>query len=327
MTSPAKDKPKECPKNIKQRKANNKKLKQRAKRRGKNCYQKPFKEHMDRLNLKVGNDDIKNEEEVNKSLLENASYSMMHSLADGFSIVLYSGTHQGLSRDVLHRNDAVRLILGPDMVVVWHEGVLHSGAKTRSMGFCGESMRSDLRFFSYVWPSKPTGTRNGRGRIRVNDGNNIHRLKSNLCDKWSFDDCKDCVEGATVIDLTSVTGYAIGDKILGDLGTCGWVVLRGVSVTDPMQDKMEAIAKKGRWKSISTETHRLMKYTYQSKIPLTWNDVDLLSFRSQIETRLLSQIPHTITPYIIGKFNLLMNGGLIKDDQDPHFDYPPKVVL
>jgi hypothetical protein len=70
-----------------------------------------------------------------------------------------------------------------------------------------------------------------------------------------------------------------------------------------------------------------MKYSNQSKLPITWNDVDLLSFRSQIETRLLSKIPLSITPYIIGKFNLLMNGGLIKDDQDSHFDYPPKVLL
>jgi hypothetical protein len=180
---------------------------------------------------------------------------MMHSLADGFSIVLYSGTHKGLNKDILHRNDAVRLILGPDMVVIWHEGLLHSGARTWSMGFRGESIRKDLRFFSYIWPSKPNGTRNGRGRIRVNDGNNIHRLKKFICDKWNTGDCKECGEGATVIDLTSVTGYAIVEKILGDLETCGWVVMRGVSVSDPMQDKMEAIANKGRWKSISTEVH------------------------------------------------------------------------
>ena len=103
--------------------------------------------------------------------------------------------------------------------------------------------------------------------------------------------------------------------------------MRGGSVNENMQDKMTAIAMKGKWKSISTEVHRLMKYTYQSKIPLTWNDVDLLSFRSQIETRFLSTIPFSHTPYCIGKFNLLMNSGLIKDDQDPHFDYPPKVLL
>ena len=130
-----------------------------------------------------------------------------------------------------------------------------------------------------------------------------------------------------MIDLTSVTRYAVGEKILGDLDTCGWVVMRGVSVNDNMQDKMTAIAMKGKWKSISKERHRLTKYNYQSKIPLTWNDVDLISFRSQIETRVLSKLPFLHTPYCIDKFNLLVNGSLIEDDQDPHFDYPPKVLL
>ena len=101
----------------------------------------------------------------NTSLLENVSYSMMYSLADGFSIILYTGTHKGLSKDRYHRNDAVRLILGHDMVVVSHEGLLHSGARSRAMTTDGtgisEAIRKDIRFFSYVWPTKPSGTRNG----------------------------------------------------------------------------------------------------------------------------------------------------------------------
>ena len=118
MTSPAKVKPKEVILNTKQRKCQNKKIKQRAKKRAKDSYQKPFKAHLERLNLKGGTKDDPNVEELDKKLLENASYSMMHSLADGFSIILYSGTHKGLSKDVLHRNDAIQLILGPDMLVI-----------------------------------------------------------------------------------------------------------------------------------------------------------------------------------------------------------------
>ena len=67
-----------------------------------------------------------------------------------------------------------------------------------------------------------------------------------MCDGWNSGDCDECGEGATVIDLTSVTRYAVGEKILGDLDTCGWVVMRGVSVNDNMQDKMTAIAMKGK---------------------------------------------------------------------------------
>ena len=58
----------------------------------------------------------------------------MHSLTDGCSIVLYTGTHNGSnSNDLpLCRNAAVRLILGPDMIVMWRENLLHSGAKSRN---------------------------------------------------------------------------------------------------------------------------------------------------------------------------------------------------
>ena len=70
-----------------------------------------------------------------------------------------------------------------------------------------------------------------------------------------------------------------------------------------------------------------MKYSYQSKLPITWSDPDLVDFRLQIETSLLTKIPFADTPYCIGKFNLLMNGGTIIDDQDPHYDYLPKIVL
>ena len=130
-----------------------------------------------------------------------------------------------------------------------------------------------------------------------------------------------------MIDLISVTEYAVGDNMLSDLETCEWVVMRGINVMERINDKMNTIVTKGKWKSISTEVHRLIKYNYKSKLPVTWNDVELVSFRSQIETRVLTKIPYSYTSYCIGKFKLLMNGGLIKDDQDPHFDYRPKIIL
>ena len=139
--------------------------------------------------------------------------------------------------------------------------------------------------------------------------------------------CPKCREGATVIDLTSITGYAVGEKILGGFEHCGWVVLRGVPVTSHVELKLQGIASKGRWNSISTEGNRWMKYNYQSKVPVSWGDEGLMNFRSSIESNLLSKIPFVNTSYCIGKFKLLMNGGFIEDDQDPHFDYPPKKHL
>jgi len=45
-----------------------------------------------------------------------------------------------------------------------------------------------------------------------------------------------------------------------------------------------------------------------------------MGFRKEIEKYLLVKIPHLTNPYIIGKFNLLKNGGVLHDDQYPHFD-------
>ena len=59
------------------------------------------------------------------------SFSMLHSFSQGFSIVLYSRSHKvDLSPNMcLHKDCAVRLVLGPEMVVIWHEGLYPSGAK------------------------------------------------------------------------------------------------------------------------------------------------------------------------------------------------------
>ena len=62
-------------------------------------------------------------------------------------------------------------------------------------------------------------------------------------------------------------------------------------------------------------------------MPAIWNDAALVQFRVDIESFILTKIPFCATPYCIGKFNLLMNRGIIQDDQDPHFDYPPKIIL
>ena len=63
---------------------------------------------------------------------DQPSYSMLHSLPGGLSVVLYTCSHSGSSRIPICRNSAVRLILGPDMMVIWRENLLYSGAKSRN---------------------------------------------------------------------------------------------------------------------------------------------------------------------------------------------------
>ena len=59
---------------------------------------------------------------------------MMHSQQDGFSIVLYSKTHDtDLSPEMhLHQEMVVRLISPEHMVLIWNEATYHGGTKSRT---------------------------------------------------------------------------------------------------------------------------------------------------------------------------------------------------
>ena len=90
--------------------------------------------------------------------------------------------------------------------------------------------------------------------------------------------------------------------------------------------KIGAIASKGKWNSISTEKNREMKYNSNSTTPKTWNDIELVQFQADISEKLLSKLLHSNLLFRMTKFNLLRNNGLLEADQDPHFDYPPRLI-
>ena len=83
------------------------------------------------------------------------SYSLMHSLQEGFSILMYSNTHRTkLRRDMcMHKCNTVRIILPEWMAIIWHESLFHAGVKFRD-GL------HDMRLFSYIWPEVVGNSRN-----------------------------------------------------------------------------------------------------------------------------------------------------------------------
>lgn len=85
-------------------------------------------------------------ENLLESMPKIPSYSIMHSLKEGFSILMYSGSHRvKLSPSLcLHHCNAVRIILPECMMIIWHESLYHAGCKSRD-GL------EDMRFFAYVW--------------------------------------------------------------------------------------------------------------------------------------------------------------------------------
>ena len=62
------------------------------------------------------------------------SFSMMYSLPDGFCITMYCGTHKIMlnRKTLIHKDCGICIQLGENMVIIWHEGTLHSGSKSRN---------------------------------------------------------------------------------------------------------------------------------------------------------------------------------------------------
>lgn len=282
----------------------------------------------------------------------------MHSLLNGFSIVLYSCTHRvKLCPELpIHCKNAIRLILPPWMMLIWHENLYHSGASSRSDG--NGNHIDDMRFFSYVWPEQASllGNRNrgiNDGVVRE-EGDLVYRenLSQDTCQHlWDeHSPCQPCQQRETVINLTNIPprSYNSGERIFGDLKELGWVVVRGVRVDEPTYHAIEEEARRGRgangtWHPIEDESNnRKMKYRHSSVFQNKWTCgkrkefidgvSDVLNTFMQSRDNNIYQHYHdpsvTASPprYVIEKFNLLKNDGRIYDDQILHRDFAPRAM-
>ena len=103
------------------RKRKRKKTKQRTNRICKDAALKCLKWHKKLLIEK----NFYLPENLVKSMPKTPSYSTMHSLKEGFSILMYSGSHRvKLSPSLcLHHCNAVKLILPEWMMIIWQESL------------------------------------------------------------------------------------------------------------------------------------------------------------------------------------------------------------
>ena len=83
--------------------------------------------------------------------IPNPSYSMIHILEDGFSIMMYSCTHDTKNfNGCVHRKYAIMLTLNKAMKLIWNESLYHSRAKSRQTP--SGLVKADLKLFMYLWP-------------------------------------------------------------------------------------------------------------------------------------------------------------------------------
>ena len=315
--------------------------------------QKPKKTQVKRLKTHIAyleSMGFYNKENFKDDMPTTPSFSMMHALKDGFQILMYSGSHRvKLSPErCLHNLNAVRIVLPEHMAIIWHESLFHAGAKSRQ-GL------EDLRFFSYVWPEnyskkvrRTKGTSDGVAR---EIGEQVYRSDiTNLICKDLYKDKKECLQCRSweqIIDLREIpkTSYQPGQRIIGCLETLGWIVVRGVPVTEETYRKINIIAEAGtggrpartpKWYSIEDRNNnRVMKYRHDSKPHANWNkDDSCKQFLNHLQTKVLDKVfkkPEFVydipedSQYILGKYNLLKNNGNVSMDQQAHTDYPNRL--
>ena len=96
--------------------------------------------------------------------------------------------------------------------------------------------------------------------------------------------------------------------------------LRGVGADEKLQNMIEGIRNSGKWKTIATEGNREMKYDINSTIPKSWNHLALVKFKNEICKKMISKKTLGEEGYGIGRFNLLMNAGIILEDRNLYYD-------
>ena len=239
----------------------------------------------------------------------------------------------------MHKYNAVRIILPEWMAIIWHESLFHAGAKSRN-GL------QDMRLFSYIWPEVVGNARNRTkgstdGVVRE-QGDKVYRenITNKVCEEFHAEDpvCFNCCKEEEILDLSGVSpnSYASGERILGCLEELGWVVIRGIRIGDTTYEAIDKIASYGHngrtvirpyWSSIEDKnSNRVMKYKHTCTPHVNWSNDNVCSdFLGKIKTKLLDTNLKGAN-YIIGKFNLIKNNGVVPTDQQAHTDYPPRLA-
>jgi len=109
------------------------------------------------------------------------------------------------------------------MCLILHEGLYHSGGKSRNL----PEILEDIRFFAYIWPLILDNDRNrnvGRtdgvarelGDEVYRDGIH-HKIYTNLYK--NNEACEHCRKDEVVIDLSKIadTSFQSGERIIGNM--------------------------------------------------------------------------------------------------------------
>ena len=228
------------------------------------------------------------------------------------------------------------------MCLIWHEGIFHSGAKSRNT----PDPQQDLRFFSFVWPyiESSRGNRTSISCDGVNRscGSRVHceNIHKQTCEYLyeNNDQCPHCRNEEMIIDLRTISrnSYLPSERIIGDLVNLGWMVVRTSRVPPEMNKSIVDIGKMGSgwggsWMAVdSTSQNRMIKYRSGTRQPVVWKSGLPKKFLDNIKLNVIKANLDSTDPdiqYTLENGNLLKNDGYIEYDQQPHTDYPPRLLM
>ena len=196
-------------------------------------------------------------------VIKSPSYSFMYALDDGLSLVLFSFTHAySPLKYVIHNSMGVRILLKSGMVLMWNGNLLHSGAKSRTNS--SGCHLYDMRLFSYLWQESKLGLCSDGSK---EDSTQLHHVDGHICSFFnrSNSSCSRCTPTTErTIDLskTDLDYFNVGDIILGDIKTIGWIVVKGEPMTPLVHSNIQVISESNDfdWFNIEPGTHRVQKY-------------------------------------------------------------------
>jgi len=284
--------------------------------------------------------------------IDQPSYSVMHAMSDGFSIKFWSATHRTAPEEgQLHQQNCVRIVVPPDMILVWHQRLFHAGARCR-LTKCNQEGRygfhlstadadkspsrkrepqrpytclEDARMFGYI--NCPEGKQFLRGTDgKVSSGDRLYMKKQLFCSSYDeTGECDDCDKGEYVLDLSFIEcgQYKNGELVVGDLQKLGWAMYRSRYMGTFNETLIRNIIGKGAWHAIGDSNNtRMMKYDTSSVPSKAWKSPGLKDMFQAIKENIFDKVlPNN--KYIWPKPQVLKNQGVSVRDQAGHYDYEP----
>lgn len=219
-------------------------------------------------------------------------YSMIHSLYESFSFVLYNGSHRIQNGEVTHKKSRVVLKFPaePNMFIIFSGNLVHSGACSKFEPHPYTFYHAaDIRAFGYLQKkdlsrvcrrkednllrrdSHNANPRLGTSYIGCNKMENPN-AKCDKCDEYKN---KHTMDGFEINLKTEYDRWAKMknksmniEPIAGNLIDYGWAVYDGINVRDVNEvgnlfNDLKSIVHKYKWKQIQTPTpHNASRYQF-----------------------------------------------------------------